>query len=242
MAITLERRSYVEDVAIADGLSTSKSLRVLSRLRRDIIAGRLSPGRKLSFGFLAQHYDVGWSPLREALCQLAAQGLVVLESQRGFHVAPVSRADLNDVSAVRRHIEVHALGLSVELGDAAWREQLVEASDAFSRIAARAGDPRPIDEEWQAMHRRYHFALIGACDSPVLLQFCKQIYDRFDRYRRLAIPTQALMAGPARDHHDITRASLAGRRDEAQALLSRHIDEIAEVVARHFEGHAQGGA
>ena len=236
MATDAAAAAFADDgVALGDRLTNSKASLVLRRLRRDVVSGRLEPGRKLSFEFLTAEYAVGVSPLREALCLLTAQGLVVLESQRGFHVAPVSRADLADVIAVRRHIEIYALGLSIGRGDARWREHLKEATDRFTRVAARVGDRRPIDEEWQLTHRRYHFALIGACGSPTLLQFCKEIYDRFDRYRRLAIPTQSFMAGPARDHHEITRAALAGCAEEAQALLGRHIDDIAEVVAANFK-------
>jgi len=219
---------------LADGLTNSKALLALKALRRDIVAGVLKPGRKLAFGFLTATYGVGVSPLREALCLLSAERLVVLESQRGFHVARVSLADLQDVIDVRRHVEIHAFGLSVERGDSAWRRSVVEASAEFTRVAGRAGDPRPIDEEWQVMHRRYHFALLGACASPTLLNFCSQIYDRFDRYRRLTIPAQSFMAGPARDHHAITDEAVAGRREDAQALLTRHIDDIAEVVLANF--------
>jgi DNA-binding GntR family transcriptional regulator len=203
-------------------------------LRRDIVSGRLAPGQKLSFGLLTAMYEVGASPLREALCLLVGRGLVVLESQRGFHVAPVSSEDLADVIAVRRHIEIYALGLSIGRGDDAWRRHVREATAQFSRVAAKVGDPRPIDEEWQVIHRRYHFALIEACNSPTVLEFCKQIYDRFDRYRRLTVPTQSFQAGPARDHQEIAEAAIGGEREKAQGLLRRHIGDIADVVATNF--------
>jgi len=137
---------------------------------------------------------------------------------------------LRDVVSVRQHVEVYALGLSVDHGDSTWRRRLRDAHDQFTRVAARARDQRPIDEEWQVIHRRYHFALISACDSPTLIQFCRHIYHRFDRYRRLPLPVQSFMAGPARDRHQITGAALAGDSRQAQALLGRHIEDIFEVV------------
>lgn len=225
--------------AIAEGAARSKASLVMVRIRRDIVAGRLAPGRKLPFELLSALYGVGVSPLREALCLLAGRGLVTLESQRGFRVAPVSREDLADVIATRRYVEIYALGLSVERAGDAWRKDLMDATTAFARVAARVGDMRPIDEDWQIIHRRYHLALIDACASPILIDFCKQIYDRFDRYRRMTVPTQSFQAGPARDHQEITDAALAGRRDEAQRLLRRHIADIAEVVTANFVSPAR---
>jgi DNA-binding GntR family transcriptional regulator len=212
----------------------SKASAVLRRLRTDIVAGLLPPGRKLHLRTLVERYGVGMSPLREALCQLIGEHLVVLRSQRGFSVAPVSVADLADVISARRHAEIYALGLSVEKGDARWRERVQRATDAFSTVAAKVGDPRPIDEHWERIHREYHFALIGACNSPILLGFCKSIYHRFDRYRRIAVPVQSFMAGTARDHRAIAQAAVEGNREYAQKLLAEHIDDIADVIATNF--------
>ena len=221
------------------GSSFSKASEALRRIRADIVAGALKPDQKLSFKYLVSRYGVGTSPLREALCQLAGQGLVDLESQRGFRVAPVSKADLMDVISMRRHAEIYAMGLSIEHGDDLWRWNLQAATAIFSGVAAKAGDQRPIDERWEEIHRSFHFALIGACDSPTLLRFCKQIYHRFDRYRRIAIPAQSFMAGSAMDHVEITKAALNGEGPRAQSLLLRHIDDIAEVVVARYPQDAR---
>jgi DNA-binding GntR family transcriptional regulator len=194
------------------------------------VSGVLVPGQKLSLRSLTAHYGVGLAPVREALCQLVGSGFVSLESQRGFRVAPVSRADLEDVIGVRQLLEVYAFGLSVERGEASWRTQVRAAHTRFALVAAKAGDPRPISEAWEEAHRDFHFALIGACGSPSLLEFCHRIYDRFDRYRRIAIPRQSFMANVARDHGEMTAAALAGRSHEARALLEQHLRQIAEVV------------
>lgn len=206
----------------------------LRRIHADILSATLKPGQKLTSAELTSRYAVGLSPLREALCQLAGSGLVVLESQRGFHVAPVSTADLADVIASRRWLEPHALGLSMDHADAAWRIRVNAALQRFTGVAAKAGDQRPISGDWQQIHRDLHFTLISACASPTLIQFCSHLYDRFDRYRRLAIPTQSLMASTALDHGDIACAAVAGQRELALRLLQRHIDEIAAVVAANF--------
>lgn len=220
--------------SVADAQAHSKASVVLRRLRNDIVSGSLAPGQKLQFRLLVQRYGVGTSPLREALCQLIGEHLVSLQSQRGFSVQPVSADDLADVISARRHAEIYALGLSVQRGDAPWRIQVRQATDAFSAVAAKMGDQRPIDEHWERIHRSYHFALIGACQSPILLGFCKSIYHRFDRYRRIAVPVQSFMAGTARDHREIADAALAGDVERSQCLLAQHIGDIAEVVAANF--------
>jgi DNA-binding GntR family transcriptional regulator len=215
-------------------MEPSKTSHILRQLRADIVSGVWAPGQKISFRLLTAHYDASLSPLREALCQLVGHGLVTLESQRGFRVAPASRADLLDTIAMRELVEVYAFGLSIERGDAAWRAALRAARERFARVAAKVGDPRPICEAWEEAHRGFHFALIGACGSPGLLAFCERIYDRFDRYRRIAIPRQSFMANVARDHDELTTAALAGAKTEAQSLLRQHLAQIAEVVSENF--------
>src|SRR5258706_1667638 len=169
---------------------------VFHRLRVDIISARLRPGEKLALRKLTPSYRCGVTPLREALCQLAGSGLVMLESQRGFRVAPVSAADLEHVVAVRRHLELYAADLAVARSEDGWRRRLEQSAGRGSRVAAKAGDQRPIDEEWDRIHRNFHFCLTDARSSPAMLQLFEQLYDKFDRYRRIAIPIQAYMAVP----------------------------------------------
>ncbi|HEY0918718.1 GntR family transcriptional regulator, partial [Devosia sp.] len=87
---------------------------VRERLRADIVSGALKPGLRLRFDEIRARYDVGLSPLREALFRLASEGLVVSEDHRGFRVAPVSRAKLMDISFMRKELETMALKLSIE--------------------------------------------------------------------------------------------------------------------------------
>ncbi|HEV7619735.1 MAG TPA: GntR family transcriptional regulator [Burkholderiaceae bacterium] len=222
------------------GDAPSRASYTLERIRADILAATLKPGQKLSFKMLTSMYQVGLSPLRESLCQLVGNGLVMLESQRGFRVTPVSREDLVDVISIRRWVEVYALELSIDRRNEQWSQEVKSALDEFTFVAAKAGDSRPINKDWQEIHRKLHFAMISACDSPTLLQFCSQIYDRFDRYRRLAVPAQAFMAATAGDHGAIARAALAGERNKAKLLLERHIDDIAEIVNAKFTPDTAG--
>lgn len=217
----------------------SLAARVLGQLRRDILHVRFQPGAKLPLKVLAHDYEVGLTPLREALALLCGAGLVIQESQRGFTVAPVSEADFADIAACRRRLEPMCLSLAIAHGDEAWRRRIEGAHRRFAPVAPRVGENSPIDEAWEGSHRAYHFALISACGSPALLGFCMQLHDRFDRYRRLYIPTKSLMAGTGGDHEEIADAALAGDAARAAQLLDRHIAATASLIT---EGWPAGAA
>ena len=70
-------------------------------LRRDILSGSLAPGQRLRTKDLQTRYGLGLSPLRESLQRLSAEGMVVNDAQRGFAVAPVSVAELRDLTVAR---------------------------------------------------------------------------------------------------------------------------------------------
>ena len=89
-------------------------------LRRDILNTRLRPGASLRLSMLRDTYGVGWTPLREALSRLEAEKLVTAVSNRGFAVAPVSRAELEDLTRARMIVELPLSMESIEKGGPDW--------------------------------------------------------------------------------------------------------------------------
>lgn len=217
-------------------MAVTVTAQALARLRADILAARLAPGAGLPLKVLQHRYAVGLTPLREALTLLSGNGLVVSEGNgRGFRVAPASRADFEDVAQCRRRIESLAMRLSIVAGGRHWRQRIETTSADFAAVRALVGENRPIDDTWEERHRLFHFALISACGSPALLDFCRQLFDRFDRYRRIAIPTKSMMAGVGADHDEIMVAALRGDEEDAVALLDRHIAATASLVRSHYD-------
>ena len=202
------------------------------RLRRDVLDGRLQPGRKLLMHELRQRYASGASPLREALSRLATEGLVVHNEQRGFAVADASAGQLRDLVRTRIAIESIALGQAFANPAVDWEENLVLAFHRLSR------DPRSLHEDryeenpqWERLHRAFHFALLQGCGSDLLLGFCEQLYDQAYRYRQLAALSAYKQRGELDEHRAIFDAVMARRLDEAQQLLSEHYERTARLFS-----------
>ncbi|MBS0537938.1 MAG: GntR family transcriptional regulator [Proteobacteria bacterium] len=221
------------DLDIGDAHSLGEFM--LQRLRADIISTELEPGSKLALHRLARRYGIGITPLREALGQLAGDGLVVMESQKGFRVAPVSQGDLRDLCDIRLKIELIALDMAFDRADTGWDERMRRALDAFVGIRARVGDDGPINGEWERTHRELHMATMSVGHSPTLSRMCTQIYDRIHRYRRIALPTKSYMGGISEDHLEINKAAHARDRSTCRALLERHIVESNRLIEENFQ-------
>ena len=217
-----------------DKTLTEKAYR---KLRNDIVAGRLAPGVKLKLEGLVSDYEVGMSPLREALTRLVGDLLVTSEGQRGFWVAPLSLVELDDVSQVRSMIETEALNRSIMNGDATW-ENAVKA--AFDELAAVERDlpsgPEPLDppllETWEERNRAFHAALASASNSPTLMRLRDQLYQQSERYRRVSLDRSRGWRNVHDEHIAIYEAALARNALRACRMTEHHLAKTTEEVRR----------
>lgn len=204
---------------------------VYDRLRDDILSGALPPDEKLRTEALRERYGVGNSPLREALNRLSADGLVTREDQKGFRVATASRADLEELVKTRCWLEEIALRQSIENGDEDWEEAVVLQYHRLSRVRRSSSEEEyVVNLEWESRHRAFHLALLSACGSRWLLQYCAQLNDQADRYRQLAIVVSYPKRNELNEHEEIMRAATSRDADEAVRLLLAHYDRTAGII------------
>lgn len=229
-------------MSIADGRSQAE--RAYKVLRGEILHGDLMPGERLRAADLQDRYNLGLTPIREALMRLSSENLVEAETNRGSRVTETSAQELADLMATRRAIERLCLTASIERGDALWEANIVAAMHLLSRtpLPVSASD-REAASRWEVQHRSFHFALVAACGSPWLLRFWNTLADHSERYRKLRLLHLHEIRDTVRDinteHAEIMASVLA--RDVAQSttLMDDHLAATEKWVARLLE--TQGG-
>lgn len=200
-------------------------------LRADILEGRLAPGIRLKVQELAAGYGAGPTPLREALAQLAAEGLVRRIEQRGFRVADADPAGFAELIRTRGLVEPLALRESIARGDAAWEDAVAAAERRLARLPRSAGTGRFVpNPEWEAAHRAFHHALVAACGAAPLLDFCDRLREQADRYRKLANAVAYPKRDVAAEHAAIAEAALDRDADRAATLLAQHLQATGDFV------------
>lgn len=200
-------------------------------IRDDIQWGRLAPGLPLRFEELRKRYDIGISPLREALTRLSGERLVSSVGQKGFKVATLTNEDVLDTAATRLVIEREALRQSIKNGDVHWEMSVVAAFHGLQRNTI----PSPADDgaSWQYFHREFHMALLSACGSRWQMEFAGLLFDQAERHRivRLRVtPDAALVRDVQAEHQMIFDAVMARDADRAVEALAQHYEKTAQAV------------
>jgi GntR family carbon starvation induced transcriptional regulator len=211
---------------------------VYERLRADIIAGELRPGQKLTLETLKDRYEVGITPLREALYKLSASLLVEAEDQRGFRVAPVNLGRLTDLISARQHIETLVLRNSIQAGDLAWEGEVLAAFHRLKGTRMYGDESRVISRAWEAAHRGFHLAILSAAPPSILLHFQTTLWDHAARYRNLVSPGVLKEDVLNREHEHLVSAVLARDEEMACILLKRHIESAAQPILAAVRGGA----
>jgi DNA-binding GntR family transcriptional regulator len=226
--------------AAADATASEVALRLL---RRDIVSGALEPDSKLKLRVLKERYGIGGSPMREALAQLTAYGLVQQQSQRGFRVPPLSSAEIVDITASRQLVEVEALKLAMAHGDAGWEDEIVTSFHLLERVFLRIrGGRLPEVEEFESRHQRFHRALIAACPLRAVTAFCDQLYLQGTRYRALMRRYAFTVESMIEEHRILMRLALERKKAEAAKALEAHLGLTADLLLGELAGGAPGGA
>lgn len=206
------------------------------QLRRDVLTGTFAADTKLKVEELQATYGFSSSPLREALSRLSQEGLVRADERRGFRVASLSLQDLADITRMRMMLDVQALREAVEHGDDAWEAAIVAAYYRLEKVESRLPEgPVILDDEWSALHRDFHAALLAACPSPRQLAWSASLFDQAERYRRYSARYRKASRRKSNEHKKLMDATL--RRDAATAcaMLTDHIGGTLRNVEAAFE-------
>lgn len=202
-----------------------------ARLRDDILKGRFESSAKLKLDELQQLYGFSSSPLREALSRLAQEGLVRADERRGFRVAAISLADLEDITRMRLILDVPALADAIAQGDDAWEAAVVAAFHLLDRVESRFGDgPVVLDDEWSRVHRDFHMTLLSACSSMRQKLWSASLFDQAERYRRYSAVHRQIRRRKSTEHRKLMEAALGRDARTACALLAEHIESTRRNV------------
>ena len=204
---------------------------VYRRFRQDILWGKLAPNSPLRSKELRHSYDVGISPLREALSRLASEKLVTLSGQRGFRVAPLTIDDVLDTMETRIILESEALSRSIHSSSLKWETGIVSSYHALSRIEPPR-EPGEKAETWANHHRKFHMALIAGCGSPWIMSLAKSLFDHAERHRIIAIQDPSQTRDTVSEHRVLMEATLAGNVKSAVSTLDRHYRTTADLVVQ----------
>jgi len=186
------------------------------------VNGRHAPLAKLKLESLRESYATSVTTLREILSRLVAERLVIAEGQRGFRVAPISRADLKGLADLRILLETFALTESIAQGDLEWQGNVVSAHFKLSVIEAELiGGDRSSVEQWVRHDWGFHHATIAACAAAPLMETHTSIFDRYARYHMLVLDFRGKSA--ADQHERLRDLVLARQSDAAVGLLEDHI-------------------
>jgi GntR family carbon starvation induced transcriptional regulator len=223
-----------------EGDTRTLHARVLTQIRADIVNCQLMPNERLRLEALRERYQIGWSPIREALMRLEAEGMVRLEQNKGFRVAAVSRESLFDLMQSRIELESITLRWSIENGGVEWEANLLAAFHRLSRQSKlRRSQPGMISPEWSKEHRAFHHALVAACNSPTMLAIRESLFEKAERYVALSIISKAPPRNDVAEHEQIMQAALARNGTRAVTLNREHIERTLNKVAKSLENHPE---
>ncbi len=148
-----------------------------NQLRRDIALGIIKPGTKLNIEALKKEYKVSHPSVREALSLLAGEKFVSSIDQKGFRVLKTSSEELKDITRIRAELECLAFEWSVNNANIDWRAGIVAAHHALTEVENEMlSDHVAFALEWDERNRNFHYAIVGNCGSPQLLDLIAQNY------------------------------------------------------------------
>jgi GntR family transcriptional regulator, carbon starvation induced regulator len=209
----------------------SRTMATYEALKADLLNGQYGSGTKIIIDQICQRFRVSPCAVREALSRLTSDGLVTTQPQRGFMAAPVSAADLIDLTSVRIEIESLCLRRAIEIGGLVWEGNIQNAWHQLEHTPMLSSQQNGVlNPAWVERHTVFHDSLVGACDSVWWMRLRDQMYIQAERYRRLAQPHPKTPRQPAAEHGAMVDAVLARNSDTACQLMAQHLQMTAEIL------------
>ncbi|WP_193433419.1 GntR family transcriptional regulator [Streptomyces fodineus] len=208
------------------GRRSSYRERVADALRAALIAGELRPGEVYSAPSLAARFGVSATPVREAMLDLAKEGLVDTVPNKGFRVTAVSDRQLDEYTHIRALIEIPTVvdlartadGISLEALRPAARE-IVTAAVAGDLIAYVEADTR------------FHLGLLALAGNAHLVEVVADLRKRSRLYGLTALVEAGRLLASAEEHLELLDALLERDEQAVHAIMTRHLGHVRSLWA-----------
>lgn len=204
---------------------------VADKLRDQIIRGEIPEGAQLRQDAIATQYRVSRIPVREALRQLDAEGLISIVPNRGAIVPALSPADIEELFSIRALLEPEVLKLSIP------RLTKEDFSEAETVLQKYVNELRREDHvsSWGRLNWHFHSILYSRADQPRFMSIIRNVNNNGERYTRLQLYLTHRISRANEEHHKIL--DLCRRRDVDAAckLLRLHIQHASESLKEALE-------
>ena len=183
-----------------------------------ILTGDLPPGARLDEVSLATRFEVSRTPIREALMQLAASGLIDLRPRRGAVVAEVGPRQLVEMFEVMAELEAMCARLAARRANAEDEARIKGLHESCARAAA------DLDEDaYYYENEVFHEAIDAAAHQTFLSEQTRALRKRLKPYRRLQLRARGRVRNSFDEHEAVVRAILGHNAEAAADAMRAHV-------------------
>lgn len=204
---------------------------VADKLREKILRGELQEGQQLRQDAIAAELDVSRIPVREALRQLEAEGLISIVPHRGAVVSALSPEEIEELFDIRAVLESFILRRALpRLTDADFQraEEILKEYEAALENEADIGS-------WGELNWRFHSALYGAAKRPVLMALLRTLNNNCDRYTRLQLLVSHSPQAAAAAHRKILDICRTRDPDLAGGEVYHHMTDAGAYLKEFLQ-------
>lgn len=198
-----------------------RSAKIVNTVGREIASGLIAPGTRLEEEALCARFGTSRTPVREALRQLAAQGLLEIRPRQGAFVVQLTIDRLIEMFETMGYLEAACAALAARRHRTEDRQVLSDAHQACVRAATEA-DP----DSFYAANARFHEAIYRACHNRYLERQTLDLRNRVEAYRRETTFHPGLMKVTIAEHAVVLTAILEMDEDKAASHMRRHLDTL----------------
>jgi DNA-binding GntR family transcriptional regulator len=188
------------------------------------------PGTTYSIPALAEQFGVSATPVREAMLDLVNEGIMSAVPNKGFRVVELSDAELDQITELRRLLEVPTVGELAGAIDRAAIRRLRSLAAAVSD-AARRGDVVGYVEA----DRELHLALLAEAGNPRLVEMVGRLRDQSRLYGLEQLAADGVLVDSAAEHIRLIDALESGDRRAAERVMAHHLDHVRGIWASRRE-------
>ncbi|MFV0462078.1 MAG: GntR family transcriptional regulator [Nostocoides sp.] len=207
----------------------SRTREVYEQLRLAIARRDLAPGELYSVAELAASFGVSRTPVREALIDLAAHGIIAFERNRGVRIGQSSPSDLRNIFEIRLLLETHAASAAASRLDAESARAITATYDQLQRATIVQDDLT-----YWSSDRAFHHAVLEACGNTRLTDIVENLRDSILVRGATSAGRQRTLHDITADHESIHRAILAKDPAGAAEAMRAHLQRTADSLLQEF--------